>query len=166
MKEKKEKKPINKSKLLFWSRFCIYILVGYVAPIIFLAWRFELFNKISKVKIGLWELIVVLIVFVGFLKLIQYVKKGLPYSLLTQFLNGMTKVIIPLLVCLFIVNAFKNSADKLSLLVQFLVFLTACEFVAIVANPFPKWIHDNHLEEQENQFRKVFESLGIIKPKK
>ena len=166
MKEMKEKKPIDKNKLVFWSRFCLYVLIGYAAPIFFLAWRFELFNKISKIKIGLWELIIVFIILVGFIKLIQYVKKGLPYSLLTQVLNGIAKVIIPLMVCLIIVNAFKNSGDKLNYLVQFLVFLIACETVAIVVNPFPKWIHDNHLEEQEHQFRKVFESLGVIKPKK
>lgn len=166
MKEKKEKKPIDKNKLLFWSRFCIYILVGYATPIFFLMWRFELFKKISKVSIGLWELIIFIIIFAAVIKLIQYVKKGLPYSLLTQVLNGVTKVILPLIICLVIVIAFKSSADKLNLLVQFLVVLIACECVAIVANPFPKWIHDNHLEEQENQFRKVFETLGIVKPKK
>ena len=162
----KVKKPTDKNRLLFWSRFCIYILVGYVAPIFFLMWRFELFKEISKVSIGLWELIIFIIVFASVIKLIQYVKKGLPYSLLTQVLNGVTKVIIPLIICLVIVNTFKNSADKLNLLVQFLVVLIACECVAIVVNPFPKWIHDNHLEEQEHQFRKVFESLGVIKPKK
>lgn len=161
----KEKKKIDKNKLLFWSRFCIYVLFGFVAPIVFLAIRFELFKTISKVSIGGWELIIFLLVFIFLITLIKYVKKGLPYSILTQVLNGITKVIIPLVVVLLIVNAFKSSTDKLEALSQFMVFLIACEVVAIVANPFPKWIHDNHLEQQEHQFRKIFESLGIVKPK-
>ena len=155
----------KKEKLIFWSRFSIYVLFGFVAPVVFLAIRFELFKTISKVSIGGWELIIFLLAFIFIITLIKYVKKGLPYSLFTQFLNGLTKVIIPLLIVLLVVNAFKNSADKLEALSQFMVFLIACEIVAVVANPFPKWIHDNHLEDQENQFRKIFEGLGIIKQK-
>lgn len=149
-------------KKLFWARFGIYVLFGLIAPVLFLIWRFELFQKISSVSVGGWGVVAIVIIFVFFVKMLKYIKKGLPYSFFTQCINGIVKVIVPLFVALLIIYCMRNCMEQL---IQFLVVLIVCEFVAVPANPFPKWIHDNHLEQEENKYRKVFEDLGVVKPK-
>lgn len=151
------------NKKIFWIRFAIYVLFGLIVPVVFLVWRFKLFQKISSISIGGWGVVAILIVFFFIIKMLKYIKKGLPFSFGTQIISGYLKVVIPLFVSVLIINALKGCINEL---VQFLVVLTACQAIAVPANPFPKWIHDNNLEQQENQTRRIFESLGIIKPKK
>ena len=81
----------------------------------------------------------------------KQVRKGLPYSLGTQVLEGYIKVIVPLLVAIFCIYALQSIIEHL---LQFLIALVISEAIAIPMNPFPKWIHDNHLEREENKFMK------------
>ena len=153
---------MNDKKALFWTRFGIYVLFQIVVPITFLVWRFKLFQKISTVSIGGWGIVVIILVTAFFVSMIKYVKKGLPFSFLTQCLNGIMKTIIPLIAVAFILNWLKGSINELS---QFVIVYILCQIVAIPANPFPKWIHDNNLQQEENKTRRFLENLGIIKPK-
>lgn len=150
------------NKKIFWIRFFIYVLFGLIIPVTFLIIRFKLFQKISSISIGGWGIVVILIVFGFVVKMLKSIKKGLPFSLATQIISGYLKIVLPLLIAALVVNALKNCVNEL---IQFLVVLIICEAIAVPANPFPKWIHDNKLEEQENQTRKIFETLGLIKPK-
>ena len=153
---------MNDKKALFWTRFGIYVLFQIVVPITFLVWRFKLFQKISTVSIGGWGIVVIILVTAFFVSMIKYVKKGLPFSFLTQCLNGIMKTIIPLIAIAFILNWLKGSINELS---QFVIVYILCQIIAIPANPFPKWIHDNNLQHEENKTRKFLEKFGIIKPK-
>ena len=153
---------MNDKKALFWTRFGIYVLFQIVIPITFLVWRFKLFQKISTVSIGGWGIVVIILVTAFFVSMIKYVKKGLPFSFLTQCLNGIMKTIIPLIAIAFILNWLKGSINELS---QFVIVYILCQIIAIPANPFPKWIHDNNLQQEENKTRKFLEKFGIIKPK-
>ena len=153
---------MNDKKALFWTRFGIYVLFQIVIPITFLVWRFKLFQKISTVSIGGWGIVVIILVTAFFVSMIKYVKKGLPFSFLTQCLNGIMKTIIPLIAVAFILNWLKGSINELS---QFVIVYILCQIIAIPANPFPKWIHDNNLQQEENKTRKFLEKFGIIKPK-
>lgn len=153
---------MNDKRALFWTRFGIYILFQIVVPITFLVWRFKLFQKISTVSIGGWGIVVIILVTAFFVSMIKYVKKGLPFSFLTQCLNGIMKTIIPLIAVAFILNWLKGSINELS---QFVIVYILCQIVAIPANPFPKWVHDNNLQQEENKTRRFLENLGIIKPK-
>lgn len=153
---------MNDKKALFWTRFGIYVLFQIVIPITFLVWRFKLFQKISTVSIGGWGIVVIILVTAFFVSMIKYVKKGLPFSFLTQCLNGIMKTIIPLIAVAFILNWLKGSINELS---QFIIVYILCQIIAIPANPFPKWIHDNNLQHEENKTRKFLEKFGIIKPK-
>jgi hypothetical protein len=153
---------MNDKRALFWTRFGIYVLFQIVVPITFLVWRFKLFQKISTVSIGGWGIVVIILVTAFFVSMIKYVKKGLPFSFLTQCLNGIMKTIIPLIAVAFILNWLKGSINELS---QFVIVYILCQIVAIPANPFPKWVHDNNLQQEENKTRRFLENLGIIKPK-
>lgn len=151
-----------KNRLVFWVRFLIYLVVGMVIPVVFLIWRFKLFQKIDSVSIGGWGVIAILIIFVFLVKLLKSVKKGLPFSFWTQLITGYLKTVIPLLAAVLVINCLK---DSISELIQFLVVFITCQVIAVPANPFPQWAHDNKIAEDENKLRKTFESLGILKPK-
>ena len=86
------------SKKQFWIRLGLYILFGAVFPFVFLIWRFQLFQKVSGLSIGGWGLIGIIFVAIFFLKLMKAVRKGLPFSLGTQVLEGVCKVIFPFLI--------------------------------------------------------------------
>ena len=47
----------------------------------------------------------------------------------------------------FIVNALENS---IKLFKQALIVVILCEGIAIVVNPFPKYMHDKGIEKTEN----------------
>ena len=153
---------MKKETSLFWIRFVIYVMFAVAIPVAFLIWRFKLFHTISSISIGGWGVIAILIVAFSFISMLKYIRKGLPFSFITQCINGIVKIIIPLVAVLLVVNALKNSVNEL---IQFLVVYIACQVVAIPVNPLPKWVHDNKLEEEENKFRKFAESIGFVKPK-
>lgn len=128
------------SKKEFWVRLSIYILFGGALPFAFLIWRFKLFSKVSKLSIGGWGIIAVIFISVFFIKLIKAVRKGLPFSLVSQILEGICKIIIPLLIGAFCCYYLKDIMEEVF---QFLWVLIVCESIAIVVNPIPKWAHEN-----------------------
>lgn len=151
------------SKKEFWFRFGIYVLFGAIVPFVFLVWRFNLFGKVSSISIGGWGIVAIIFIAVFFIRLFKAVRKGLPYSIWTQILDGVVKVIIPLAVAATIVYLFKDLTMQIF---QFLMVVVICELVAIPVNPFPKWIHENKIEEENDNTKKLLETLGIIKKDK
>ena len=153
------------SKKMFWVRLLAYVVVGGLLPLTFIAFRFDLFEKVSTLSISGWTLISMLTVFivfsfVFFMKLVKGVRDGLPFSYGTQLLNGLYKVIIPMLMAALILYYLKDSVDKV---IQLFVVAIPCEMVAIAINPIRTWAHDNKLDEQGTNLRTVLESAGLIK---
>lgn len=64
-----------------------------------------------------------------------------------QILSGLIKVILPLLLVYLVVNAIEGSIHQFK---QALFVVIGCEAVAIVVNPFPKYMHDKGIEKTEN----------------
>lgn len=154
---------MKQSRKVFWIRLALYILFGGLAPGAFLIWRFDLFSEISSLSIGGWGIVCILFVGLFFLKLLKAVKEGLPYSFGTQCINGICKVVLPLLIALLILYAVQNCVAEL---MQFLGVVIVCEIIAIPLNPLPKWAHDNGIKEEEGKYRRIAESLGLISSKK
>ena len=75
-------------KTVFWARFILWTILSCVLPFAFIVWRFDLFHTISKVQIGGWGLIAIIIVAVFVFTVIRYVKLALSakYSLIGQVL--------------------------------------------------------------------------------
>lgn len=154
---------MKQSKKAFWIRLVLYALFGGVAPGAFLIWRFNLFSEISSLSIGGWGIVCIAFVGIFFLKMLKAVKDGLPYSFGTQCINGICKVILPLLIALLILYAVQNCIAEL---MQFLGVVIACEVIAIPTNPIPQWAHENGIKEEEGKYRRIAESLGLISTKK
>lgn len=154
---------MKQSKKVFWIRLSFYVLFGGLAPAAFLIWRFDLFSEISSLSIGGWGIVCIVFVGIFFLKMLKAVKDGLPYSFGTQCINGICKVILPLLIALLILYALQNCIAEL---MQFLGVVIVCEIIAIPMNPIPQWAHDNGIKEEEGKLKRIAESLGLISTKK
>ena len=148
------------SKKEFWIRLPIYALFLFVIPAVFLIIRFNLFQKISALNIGGWGIVAILVVGLGFIKMMKEVKKGLPFCYLNQVITGLYKVIIPLLLLTFIIYFSKDSIKHI---LQFLLVLIPSEFVAILVNPIPRWAYENKLEEDGYKLKQILKSAGLSK---
>ena len=147
------------SKKQFWARLVIYIIFGAVIPFVFLMWRFQLFSKVSSISIGGWGIVAIIFVAVFAIKLMVAIRKGLPFSMLTQVLDGVCKVIIPLIIGAVIVSMMEDLHKQIF---QFLMVVIICETVAIVANPLKQWAHENKIEEGNENLKTLLSSLTSV----
>ena len=77
-------------RIVFWIRFILWSLLSCVLPFIFIAYRFELFRLVSKIQVGGWGIVAIVLVGVFAFTVLRYVRIALNagYSLFGQFLNG------------------------------------------------------------------------------
>ena len=141
------------TKKEFWTRFGLFTLFACIVPFGFIAWRFDLFTKVSKISVGGWGILAIIIAFVFVIYVLKMLKKGMPYSMTTQCINGMLKVVAPLLCLLFVLLAIRTNID---LFIQALYIVIGSEIVAVPLNPFPKW-------QNENENAKITDMLSVKK---
>ena len=146
MEVKQRPRLLISPRQTFWLRFAIWVSFALILPLAFMVWRFNLFTKINAVSIGGWGIVAFAFVagFVGVLY--KYLKRGLPYSLFTQVLNGVVKILMPLAIAYYVLFLMKNSINET---LQLLSVLFACNLVAIPVNPMPRWVYENRKEETE-----------------
>lgn len=135
-----------KAKKVFIAKVILFCIFGCVLPFTFIAWRYQIFSG-NSISLTGWGFIAILIVFFFVLYCLKILKNSIPFSMTYQILNGLIKVILPLILLYFIVNALENS---IKLFKQALIVVILCEGIAIVVNPFPKYMHDKGIEKTEN----------------
>lgn len=143
------------NKKLFLIRLIAFILLGCVAPILFIGFRFKLFGKVSEFSLSGWGLIGIIIAFLFVIYVSKMIRNAMPYSMITQIIQGLLKVILPLFLLYLLINSLKNSLDAFS---QSLLFTIICEFIAIPINPLPKWVGEHKTEQNENLIKKFIEN--------
>lgn len=136
MKKFIEKHP----KGIFASRLIGWLVCGALAPIGFIAWRFDLFTP--KPKFGGWFLVCGIILFIFTNQLLKYIRESnedeFKYS--TQIIDGLYKVIFPLVCILMTLYVVRSSID---LIIQVLWVVLLCESLAITINPLGKYAFEN-----------------------
>lgn len=138
----------NKDKKVFIARTILFCIFGCILPFVFIAWRFEIFSSGgSHISLTGWGIIGILIVFFFILYCLKILKNSIPFSMTYQILSGAIKVILPLILLLLLVNALEDSIRQFK---QALIIVIGCEAIAIVVNPFPKYMHDKGIEKTEN----------------
>jgi hypothetical protein len=142
------------SKKEFIIRLSAFIILGCIAPFLFIAFRYDLFKKVNEMSLSGWGLIAVVIVFFFARYVLKMIKMGMPYSMFTQCISGALKVILPLLCLYFCVDAIRTSID---LFQQALVFTIICEALAIPVNPLPKWVQQAQITKANTFFGKILE---------
>lgn len=148
------------SKKQFWIRFGIYAFLGLIIPVIFLIWRFKLFEKVTStgIAIGGWGVVVFIIFIAFFSSMLKAIKKGLPFSFATHVITSLVKVTLPLLASVFIVYLLQ---DFMKELFQVLCVMLVCETIAAIVNPFPQWAHEHKLDAEEGRLKNLLASLGV-----
>ena len=144
--EKKEKKTLSQiieehPTATFWTRFVSWAICACILPFVFIVYRFQLFKPISKIQVGGWGIIAIVIVAVFVVSVFRYIKIALSakYSLVIQCINGVCKIIVPL-VALYVI--LYNIQSNLQLFLQALGCVILCEGIAIPLNPMPKWAYE------------------------
>lgn len=152
VKEKKSLSTIIEEhpKTTFITRAIVWFMFAGILPFLFIAYRFQLFHSVSKIQIGGWGIIAIIILGVVVITFLKYIKAalGVRYSYFGQCLKGVCKVIIPLVILYVAVYNIKNNLD---LFLQALGCTILCELVAIFINPFPKWIWDMQKDVKETE---------------
>lgn len=128
-------------KTTFWSRLVLWFVCAAGLPFAFIAWRFDLFKKVSAIQISGWGIIGIVIVAAVIISAIRYVKIAMnaKYTMVGQVLSGFCKVIIPLIALLLILKGLRDNID---IMIQVAGCVTLCEAVAIPINPLPKWAYE------------------------
>lgn len=137
---------MENEKKIFVARVILFIIFGCVLPFTFIAWRYQIF-KGTQISLTGWGFIAILIVFFFVWYCLKVLKNSIPFSMTYQILSGLIKVILPLLLVYLVVNAIEGSIHQFK---QALFVVIGCESVAIVVNPFPKYMHDKGIEKAEN----------------
>ena len=137
----------SKDKKVFIARVILFCIFGCILPFVFIAWRFQIFSNGGGVSLTGWGVIGILIVFFFILYCLKILKNSIPFSMTYQILSGTIKVILPLILLLLLVNALEDSIRQFK---QVLIIVIGCEAIAIVVNPFPKYMHDKGIEKAEN----------------
>lgn len=140
-----EKKKITPEQKKFYAQLCGFIAIGFLAPIIYLITRYNLFRTQNTLTIGLWGVIVFAIL-VGLISvLVWYYLEGMrtKFSIWKQIITGFVKIIGPLLIFQMLLMVIKDNVD---LCIETIWVFIACESVAIIVNPLPKWCFDNGIK--------------------
>lgn len=143
---------MTKEKKILIIRFILFAIFACILPFVFIAWRYELFTQVSKLSFGGWGLVAVIILLVFCIYVSRSIKEVLKakngYSMTIQVINGLTKVILPLVCVYLIVNAI---GENIALFKQTMVVVIVCEIIAIPINPIPKWKSESIKEGQEEK---------------
>lgn len=135
-----------KEKKVFIARTILFCIFGCVLPFVFIAWRYDIFGG-TRIALTGWGFIAVIIVFFFVVYCLKILKNSIPFSMTYQILSGFIKVILPLLLVLLIVNGIEDNIRQFK---QALIVTILSEGIAIVVNPFPKFMHDKGIEKTEN----------------
>lgn len=137
----------KREKEIFIIRVALFTIFACILPFVFIAWRYDIFRVVNetdtRVSLSGWGFLAIIIVFFFIRYCMNVLKRTIPFSMTYQILNGIIKIIMPLILLLFIVNALENS---IHLFKQALIVTIICEGVAIPINPFPKYMHDKGIE--------------------
>lgn len=146
----------KKKIIIFISRLIGYVLVGLGCPVAFLIWKFQLFSTTTKLNIGGWGIVVVIMTAIFLSKLAKQAVEAIDSVLIKQILDAFRKVLVPLLaitLCLYSVGEYWQY------LIYFFMILTICEPIAYVLNPMPELLKDKEIAKQENKILQIIETF-------
>lgn len=139
-------------KKIFLARLILFTIFACVLPFSFIAWRYHIFTTLNSVSLSGWGIIAIVIALVFIVYVSRMLKRGMPYSMITQCIGGLLKVTLPLVILYVVVNAIKNQSE---IFLQALLVVIISETIAIPINPFPKWLNDNQIKKEDSYFEKL-----------
>ena len=160
--EKKENNEESKKSLVDWIeehpktvfgvRVFLWATFSAILPFAFIAWRYQVFTSVSKLKITSVGLLAIIIVIAFIISLLKYIYKGLKPGFIKQCIFGAVGIILPLLVIYILINAIE---DNIHLFKQALGCVILCEAIGIPLNPFPAWLAKQEVEDGKRKFESM-----------
>ena len=148
--EQTKKKAEMSEKQLFWTRMALWLVFALVIPFTFICIKFNLFQTTTStsIKVGGWGMIAIIILFFTIRTILKYVIKGTTYSMTKQIIEGVFKVVLPLVAIFFLgYILLKTFQEGMNQFLTVMGVLIVSETVAIPINPFPKWLSDHKKKE-------------------
>lgn len=151
------------SKKEFWIRTSVWVVFALLVPLGFICWRYNLFVTINNVSFSGGGILGVVLLIIFLHVLFKYINSGMVgFSYTKQILNGVAKLIVPLVSVLLVVIAVRNSLDYF---IQALGVTIISETIAIPVNPFPKWVHEKTQGEYESMLDILVKKLDTKEAK-
>ena len=166
--KKKEQVTLSDTQV-FWLRFALWLVFALIIPFTFISIKFNLFETTTStsIKFGGWGMIAVIILFFTIRTILKYVIKGTTYSMTKQVIEGVLKVVLPLVAIFFVgyilLKTFQEGMNEFLMVMGILI---VCETVAIPLNPFPKWLSDHEKKEDQNVIETALEEWDKKRNKK
>ena len=132
---------------MFILRVVLWNIFGWVIPIGFIIYRFNLFQKVSQINLNGGIILCAIIFFIFLIVLLSYIIKSKKYSYIKQILKGVIFLIIPLALVFICLYYARNMIDRL---LQIVGCLLISETIAIVVNPMEEWTYEQSKGEEEN----------------
>ena len=137
---------MSDKKKLFIIRLVIFIALLLVPPI-YLAIRYDLFQKVSKLNVGGWGILAIILCAIGIFVLLRYIIKGKQYAYWKQVLKAVLYVLVPCFTLYLIIYISREYLDRL---LELVIVFMACYFVALVVNPLPEYTYEKSKGEFES----------------
>lgn len=134
-------------KKWFVLRVILWNIFGWVVPIAFIIYRFNLFQKVSQINLNGGIILCAIIFFIFLIVLLSYIIKSKKYSYMKQILKGVIFLIIPLALVFICLYYARNMVDRL---LQVVGCLLISETIAICVNPMEAWTYEQSKGEEEN----------------
>lgn len=147
-----------KKKKVFWAKLTVFILFGFIGPIIYLITRYNLFRPSSGTVIGLWGCVVfaILVGLVGTLCWYYLESMKFKYSIWKQIIRGVIKVECPLLIAALFLTLVKNNVD---MMIESLYVFMGFEAIAIVFNPLPEWSFNHNIDGASSIAKTIYDKI-------
>lgn len=150
----------------FWTRAFIWFTIAIIAPIVISIVEYNIMfpaTTSNTQHATMWMVVCAIIGIIGLFVVANYIKKGLPFSMGTQFLNVVLKVIFPLLIIFGLTKYLSSKIDEIVEILNYLSTITfwiiLCELSVSTINPFPKWANDNIEKREDSKTKKFIEKM-------
>lgn len=142
----------------FWLQFTAFVAFAGVVPFLTINYYYDLFKERSPTALSGWGTISILIVGSVIVYILEMLLKALNAGFAKQFIMGITRVILPLTILLFIVNLLGNNVVKIQRMLY--VFIPTA-FLAIIVNPFPVWLEQKEILRQAKALGEAVKHVGL-----
>jgi len=142
----------------FWLQFIAFVAFAGVVPFLTINYYYDLFKERSSTAVSGWGMVSILVVGSVIVYILEMLLKALNAGFAKQFIMGITRVILPLTILLFIVNILGNNVDRIQRMLY--VFIPTA-FIAIIVNPFPVWLEQKIVLKQTQALTEAVKQAGL-----
>lgn len=140
------------SKWLFIPRVLLWIALMGVLPITFINQQFSLFKRTeSGISFSGWALVAIIIAYIVSCTLINYIRKAFNYNFIIMVLDGLVKVIIPIVALILLCRIITSYPAQIEYILD--RSLITC-IIGIIINPLPKWSFEHKWKQIGEAMRK------------